>query len=326
MKIGYFALTEQGFELVQRLNEKLPGEIFPKTDLKQNIADGWERLDGLVCVMAAGIVVRYIAPLLKGKDKDPAVIVVDTRGRWVVSLLSGHLGGANALAGKLAEVTGGQAVVTTATDTEGITAFDEVAKKNRLLIENLPALKYVSAKQLDKEEVSVVIDPFYIRSNPKKTLYLRPQTLVLGVGCKKAMAPERMQEAFLQFAEAYIPDIRCIRGVATVDIKAGEKAILSLAGRLAVPMMVISRNMIAQLDFNRVPGGPLESSPFVEKTLGIGSVAEASAYIAAKSMAEGRYDTGRMPFAAPVARLKIKKQKYEGITFAVAEMVQTIDL
>lgn len=326
MKIGYFALTEQGFALARRLNEQWPGKIFPKADLKQNIKAAWEAMDAIVCVMAAGIVVRHIGPLLRGKDKDPAVIVMDTRGQWVISLLSGHLGGANELAVRLAEVTGGRPVVTTATDVEGRVAFDEVAKKNQLLIENLPALKYVSGQLLDKGEVRVVIDPFYIEETAEKTLYLRPQTLVLGVGCKKDMAPERMAGAFQAFVGKFLPDIRCIRAVATVDRKAGEAAIHALAEGLEVPLMIISRKMISHLDFESVPGGPLEYSPFVEKTLGVGSVAEASAYLAAKSMAGGGYETGRQFMEKETARLSIKKQKYEGITFAAAEIRQTIDL
>ena len=326
MKIGYFALTKQGFERVHQLNEQWPGEIFPKSDLKQHMEEAWGRLDALVCVMAAGIVVRYIGPLLRGKDRDPAVIVMDTRGQWVISLLSGHLGGANALAVQLAAVTGGHPVVTTATDVEGIVAFDEVAKRNQLLIENLSALKYVSGRLLDKEEVKVVIDPLYLEKDAGKTLYLRPQTLVLGVGCKKNMEPERMAEAFQTFAGEYLPNPRCVRAVATVDKKAGETAILSLAERLELPLIVISRKMIGKLDFETVPGGPLEFSPFVEKTLGVGSVAEASAYLAARTMAGGDYETGRSIAPKERARLKIKKQKYEGITFALAEMIQTIEI
>ena len=312
MKIGYFALTEQGFELIHRLNKGLPGEVFEKSNLKQHMEDAWRRLDALVCVMAAGIVVRHIASLLRGKDKDPAVVVMDTQGQWAISLLSGHLGGANELAKQLAKVTGGYPVVTTATDVEGI--------------ENLSALKYVSGNLLNKDEVKVVIDPFYREKNTEKTLYLRPQSLVLGVGCKKDMDVKRMAAAFQGFTEKYLLDVRCIRAVATVDRKAGEAAILELSEALSVLLMIIPRGMIGRLDFETVPGGPLEYSPFVEKTLGVGSVAEASAYLAAKSMAGGAYETGRNVTEGEMARLKIKKQKYEGITFAVAEVKQNIDI
>lgn len=326
MKIGYFALTEQGVQLAERLNKCLPGEIFPKTDLKQHMEAAWHEKDALVCIMAAGIVVRYAAPLLQGKDKDPAVIVMDSQGRWVISLLSGHLGGANALAGKLAKICGGQAVVTTATDVEGATAFDEVAKKNGLLIENLEKLKYVSGALLDKKAVQVVIDPLYRAAGAERTLYLRPQTLVLGVGCKKGMAPERMQAAFREFAEACLPMKEAVRAVATVDVKAGEEAIRMLAETLEVPMMIISRKMIAKLDFEKVPGGPLEYSPFVAKTIGVGSVAEASAYLGAKCLSGGWYKTGRTDTEEIRAKLCLKKIKYEGITFALAETMQKIEI
>ena len=84
--------------------------------------------------------------------------------------------------------------------------------------------------------------------------------------------------------------------------------------------------MIGKLDFQTVPGGPLEFSPFVEKNLGVGSVAEASAYLAARSMVGSEYKTGRYIVPKEGARLGIKKQKYEGITFAVAEMKQIIDI
>ena len=164
----------------------------------------------------------------------------------------------------MAKVTGGYPVVTTATDVEGMVAFDEVAKKNRLLIENLSALKYVSGNLLNKDEVKVVIDPFYREKNTEKTLYLRPQSLVLGVGCKKDMEPERMAAAFQGFTEKYLLDVRCIRAVATVDRKAGEAEILELSEALSVPLMIIQRGMIGRLAFETVQGDPLEYPTFME--------------------------------------------------------------
>lgn len=158
-------------------------------------------------------------------------------------------------------------MVTTATDVEGATAFDEVAKKNGLLIENLEKLKYVSGALLDKKAVQVVIDPLYRAAGAERTLYLRPQTLVLGVGCKKGMAPERMQAAFREFAEACLPMKEAVRAVATVDVKAGEEAIRMLAETLEVPMMIISRKMIAKLDFEKVPADRWNIRPLWQRPL-----------------------------------------------------------
>ena len=135
-----------------------------------------------------------------------------------------------------------------------------------------------------------------------------------------------MQAAFREFAEACLPMKEAVRAVATVDVKAGEEAIRILAETLEVPMMIISRKMIAKLDFEKVPGGPLEYSPFVAKTIGVGSVAEASAYLGAKCLSGGWYKTGRTDTEEIRAKLCFKKIKYEGITFALAETMQKIEI
>ena len=103
MNIAYFYMTGQGEQLVRRLCSIMPGKLFDKTTYKEGIQQQWERADALVFVMAAGIVVRNIAPYIQSKTTDPAVLVLDQNGQFVISLLSGHLGGANALAVRLAE-------------------------------------------------------------------------------------------------------------------------------------------------------------------------------------------------------------------------------
>lgn len=163
-----------------------------------------------------------------------------------------------------------------------------------------------------------------LKQGGEKTLYLRPQTLVLGVGCKKGMEPERMMEAFRKFTETYVPDIRCIRAVATVDKKSGEAAILHLAERLDVPLMIISRKMIGNLDFQTVPGGPLGVFRFCGENSWRGLCGRGQCLSGQQIYGGGAYETGRCVAEKEAARLKIRKQKYEGITFAVAEMKQTI--
>ena len=110
----------------------------------------------LVCIMAAGIVVRSIAPSLKGKDTDPAVVVVDEAGRFAVSLLSGHLGGANELARRVATVLGGTAVITTATDVHGLPALDLLAVAEGLTIENLAGVRLIHMALLEGRTVRLV--------------------------------------------------------------------------------------------------------------------------------------------------------------------------
>lgn len=134
----------QGCRSFDRLGDLLPGI--------------WESYDGIVCIMAAGIVVRLIAPLLSHKTVDPAVVVVDENGEYAVSLVSGHLGGANLLAKKVAEKVGGRAVITTASDVRGKPAVDMVAVQEGFDIENIGMVKQISRAVLE-DEATWIYDP-----------------------------------------------------------------------------------------------------------------------------------------------------------------------
>ena len=145
------AFTDRG----EALAEKLAGELGGETaragrdlDLGNWTEAAFREKRALVYVGAVGIAVRAIAPYLKHKAEDPAVLAVDETGRWVIPLLSGHLGGANALARELASLTGGEAVITTATDLHGVFAVDLWAKKQNMTVRQPARIKTVSAKLL----------------------------------------------------------------------------------------------------------------------------------------------------------------------------------
>ncbi len=114
--------------------------------------------DAIIFVGATGIAVRAIAPFISGKSVDPAVLVIDEAGRYVISLLSGHLGGANALARTAASLIGAEPVITTATDAEGAFAVDTFAKENGFLLTDLRKAKEVSAKVLRGEKLRIYSD------------------------------------------------------------------------------------------------------------------------------------------------------------------------
>ena len=156
MNIAYFYMTQKGGGLVRALSETMPGDIYNKENYKDGLRCQWDKADALVFVMASGIVVRCIAPYIQSKTSDPAVLVLDQNGRFVISLLSGHLGGANALAVKIAGLCGGTPVITTATDVAGVPAMDVFAKENGLVIENIESLKYISSAMVEKKPVAVV--------------------------------------------------------------------------------------------------------------------------------------------------------------------------
>ena len=121
--------------------------------LYSGVAEIFRSYPALIFISAAAVAVRAIAPCLEGKDRDPAVVVVDEGGRFAISLLSGHLGGGNELTEKIAALLGAQAVITTATDARGLPAFDDLARKWGWAIENLSDLKHISAALLEGREV-----------------------------------------------------------------------------------------------------------------------------------------------------------------------------
>lgn len=158
MNTAYFYLTDEGEKLAHKLAAAHPGDIYNKENFKENLRAGFGRYDSLVCIMATGIVVRILAPLIVHKTSDPAVVVLDQKGKYAISLLSGHLGGANDLAREMAVISGGEAVITTATDVAGELSFDTFAKKHDMAIENIGQLKHISGALLSGKKVNVFTD------------------------------------------------------------------------------------------------------------------------------------------------------------------------
>ncbi len=169
MTLSLAAFTARGCELAAKIAAAFPGssvwapeklgtDARPLRDLhswtKERFADG----GALVFVGAAGIAVRAVAPYVKDKFTDPAVVSVDEMGRFVIPLLSGHVGGANALARKIAEVTGGEAAVSTATDVNGLFAVDAWAAEQGLILFGREAAKHISAALLRGETVGFCSD------------------------------------------------------------------------------------------------------------------------------------------------------------------------
>lgn len=158
MNTAYFYLTDEGGRLAHKLAAAHPGDIYNKENFKENLQAGFGRYDSLICIMATGIVVRILAPLIVHKTSDPAVVVLDQKGKYAISLLSGHLGGANDLAREMAAISGGEAVITTATDVAGELSFDTFAKKHDMAIENIGQLKHISGALLSGKKVNVFTD------------------------------------------------------------------------------------------------------------------------------------------------------------------------
>lgn len=307
MSLCAAAFSERGAALARRLAEALGGTAWASPRYAGNgalpiegpLAD-WagERFadcDAIVFVGSCGIAVRAIAPHVKSKTTDPAVVAVDELGHSAVALLSGHIGGANELAKRIAEIAGGRAVITTATDINGITPPDAWAVENGCAIENLPAAKETAASLLRGERVGVAVTDELQPAPYPVTLWLRPKDLIIGVGCKRDADPETLYEYFTDFMNESGFSPLSIAAAASIDAKKDEAAVNALAARLGVPFKTYSAQELMSLP------GTFTPSPAALAAVGADNVCERSALMAS----DGGY----------MVRLK---RKYPGVTFALA--------
>ena len=284
---------------------------------------GFAEADALVFCCAAGIAVRAIAPWLRSKKEDPAVVIVDETGRFSIPILSGHIGGANELALRVAAAIGAEPVVTTATDLHSLFAVDVFAKKNHLRIGSMQLAKEVSAALLRGEAVGFLSDVPIAGDRPKeltdgeaaigvcvtadpekapweKTLRLTPMRYAVGMGCRKDKPAADIEAFFLKqlAARGVRPaEVRCL---ASIDVKKDETGLLALGKKYAIPFETFSA-----AELLAVPGD-FSGSAFVKSTVGVDCVCE------------------RAALRAGAERLIQKKTSEEGMTFALAAFEEEI--
>ena len=146
--IHIISFTDKGQRLAERIADILEGQAVrcgAEHPLSEWTRNSFSKGNALIYVGAAGIAVRAIAPFVRDKAVDPAVIVVDETGKFVIPILSGHLGGANVLASRIADEIGAEAVITTATDRNNVFSVDDWARAQRMRVENVPLIKKISA-------------------------------------------------------------------------------------------------------------------------------------------------------------------------------------
>ena len=169
MKIASIAFTENGAKIVKMLVREMDvkGYVFEKyktdgletfNNVSSLVRDIFKKYNAIVFVGACGIAVRSIAPYVKDKAKDPAVVVVDEKGNFAIPILSGHIGGANDLAEKIASLTSGVSVITTATDINKKFSVDTFAVRNNLHIGDTKLIKEISSRILNDKKVGLYTD------------------------------------------------------------------------------------------------------------------------------------------------------------------------
>lgn len=153
MKIALFSYTDRGERLRSRLERELLAAMGAEISVTLTPEEAFDYCDALIFIGAAGIAVRKIAPLVRDKFTDPAVLSIDEYGRYCVPLLSGHVGGGNAMARQLSALIGSVPVISTATDLNGVFAVDLFAARHQLVISDRRLAKEISAALLRGESV-----------------------------------------------------------------------------------------------------------------------------------------------------------------------------
>ena len=299
MRLELTAFTRRGAALAARLAEELTrrGHQAACTRGAGESAADWTaqafgRAQGLIFVGAAGIAVRSVAPHLRHKSTDPAVLVVDEGGQFAIPILSGHLGGANDLAREIAALMGGQAVITTATDVNGAFAVDQWARAQGLAVYNPEKIVDVSSALLEGKAVSlwsrwpiagerpagllageqetadVMVDWYH---PDRDALWLCPRTLRAGVGCRRgtgAGAIRALLDAVLR-GERLSP--LGLEAVCSIDLKGDEPGLLALCGELGLPLTTYTAQELEAV------AGEFSASPFVAEITGVDNVCERAA-------------------------------------------------
>lgn len=299
-EIAVLSFTDRGEALAEKLCRQLGGTAaqarrIPQFSLAQWTRDSFSQKDAIVFVGAVGIAVRAIAPFIRSKAEDPAVVAVDECGRYAVAVLSGHLGGANDLAREIAGICGGEAVITTATDRRGVFAVDEWARRQNCAVVNPEAIRRVSGAILAGRRVRVHSeweiqgDPpegveltqagdceIWVSLNPppEDALWLTPRIAVLGVGCRRGVPAERLERAFQGLMERSGICPQSIVGAATIELKKEEPGLQQFCRQHGWPLCVYSAEELREAQ------GSFSPSEFVSRITGVDNVCERSAVLA----------------------------------------------
>lgn len=336
MKAVVFSFTQKGTFLAQEVADWLRNEGWDvrQTSLRKfassPVVPFEPSLEGetqrafqlarlLLFIGAAGIAVRSIAPFIRKKDQDPAVVVIDEGGQFVIPILSGHIGRANEWARQLAAAIKGQAVITTATDVNALFAVDEWAARKGLRLSSLKDAKNFAAGLLSAGKAGLYSDfpiegplppglvaatdgptGLVVTTKDRMALFevsvlVRPVILHVGIGCRRGTSASTIEDAVLSVFEEANLSLQAVADVSSIDVKGDEEGLLAFARMHSWPIRFFSAD-----ELNAVPG-TFTASDFVRQTVGTDNVCERSAVRASHG-----------------GDLVVSKKAGQGITVAVA--------
>lgn len=308
MNIDIYAFSGNGAKLCDKIIEGLKeyditayvpekyvnlscNAVIRQEDLYKSTEKSFNDKNCIVFVGAVGIAVRAIAPFVRSKKTDPAVICVDEKGLNVISLLSGHIGGANQLARKIAEITGGNSIITTATDINGKFAVDEWANNKNMQILSLKSARDIAADILENKKIGLFSDfniegeiPEEMDMNEKEigicvsldsdkkpfknTLNIVPRIISVGVGCRKGTDFYTIYKAIKDVLSENKISHFAIKSINSIDLKKEEGGIIRASEVFKVPFHTYTKEELNNLE------GQFSSSDFVKSIAGVDSVCE----------------------------------------------------
>ena len=281
-KIAIILTSEAGYPIAESISKEFAGsDIYSRIEkpnvihissIAECVADVFAQYESLIFIGAMGICVRTIAPHIKDKYSDPAVINIDSTGRYAVSVLSGHVGGANELTEQVAHSIGAEAVITTQSDNQNLWALDTLGKKYDWHTEtnvsnfNEPLIAFVNQKptallldikdkgtaflektkpdyvdvfynyediDLGKYQVFIAVSPYLYPEVILPAIFYRPAVLHMGVGCRKDCAPKGISEYILNFLGEKKISRHAIKDISSIDLKKDEKLLAVLKSDLS---------------------------------------------------------------------------------------------
>lgn len=342
MKLSMISFTESGVFLSEKIAGLMSGTecvLYTKCGMysreRQTVRfviqsigewtkEQFEEANAMLFIGACGIAVRAIAPYITDKLHDSPVLVMDEKGQYVIPLLSGHVGGANELAVSIAEKTGAEPVITTATDINNKFAIDLFAVKNGLTIVNKDGIAKVSSKILAGKSITMSIEHGHLGKNSKLSksielveypplqkvdvvitsedrefetvILLRSKEYVIGLGCRKGKEAEKIEDFIMSHLQTAGISMIQVFGMASIDVKKEEPGLLLFSRKEKIPFMTYTAKELMRVE------GDFHKSEFVREQVGVDNVCERAALKMCES--EGK--------------LIYEKHAEDGMTIAIA--------
>lgn len=324
-KVAIVCITKNGINISKRIKEKIPsasiyaqskhkdssdGIIWFEKNTKIMIEEIFKEYESIICIFSLGAVIRLISNLLKDKKTDPAVIVIDDKANFVISTLSGHLGGANSLTKSIADILNSTPVITTAADVNETIAVDLLGSEFKWRIENFENVTKISAYMVNEEKigvyqdtgetkwwnkelpknVSIVKDIDELRSDDfkagliisdkiitdpllvNKSVIYRPKSLVVGLGFHWDTTQKEIEDGILKVLKENGLSFLSIRNLSTINRGKSPASLGSFSDKHGIPLEFYDKE---KLDKIMVPN----PSDVVKKYEGTSSVSEASSIL-----------------------------------------------